>query len=116
MKNAASLSEPTLVPPGGGASVHGVSDLIKIIRLITSGSSLGGGGGFRGGGGLISESGEVLSPIRVSSPKSSVYIARVLEREHGHISGTNDDPDNNLCGEGRKTGTSNFDPKTRPCA
>jgi len=79
MRNAASASEPTLVPPGGGAggvSVHGVDDSVKTIRLITSGSRLGSGSsGIRGGDSLVGENGEILSVTRISSPTSSVKHA-----------------------------------------
>ncbi|KIM21922.1 hypothetical protein M408DRAFT_29167 [Serendipita vermifera MAFF 305830] len=62
LKNPASASEPTLVPPGAS-----VDDPTKTIRLITSGSRL----GNRGGG----EFGEELGSTRLSSPASSVKHA-----------------------------------------
>lgn len=67
LKNAASASEPTLLPPGGSGAT-GIDDSIKTIRLITSGSRL---GSVNGRGGEFGENGE-LGGTRLSSPTSSV--------------------------------------------
>ena len=64
LKNPASASEPTLLPPGAS----GVDESMKTIRLITSGSRLGSAGGR---GGEFGEAGE-LGGTRLSSPTSSV--------------------------------------------
>ncbi|KAG8858191.1 hypothetical protein FRC20_012055, partial [Serendipita sp. 405] len=64
-KNPASASEPSLIPP---STYGGVDDSVKTIRLITSGSKLG-GGNRRGD---VGEAGEMMPVTRLSSPTSSV--------------------------------------------
>lgn len=69
-KNPASASEPALVPPSGGNSLSPADDGLKTIRLITSGSKLGGRAGE-----IVGEAGELMSATRLSSPTSSVRHA-----------------------------------------
>ena len=73
MKNGATSSEPTLLPPWSvGVNGTAAEDSIKTIRLITSGSRL--GGAMRSDS-IVTESGEVFSSTRISSPTSSVKHA-----------------------------------------
>jgi hypothetical protein len=70
MKNPATSSEPTLLPPWAvGVNANAADDSIKTIRLITSGSRL---GGATRSDSIVTESGEVFSSTRISSPTSSV--------------------------------------------
>ena len=66
-KNPASASEPALVPLNGSGALSPADDGIRTIRLITSGSRLGGRAGE-----IAGEAGELTSATRLSSPTSSV--------------------------------------------